>query len=118
MRLGRALGSGGQDGHRPLDAVGGLFLSDLQCLFHSTLVDLVQHRIGGLAVQRVIAVGQLALRPGVWDLLDQDHDVRHECGSSSSKESRSSALGTLVTYFSTAQPMLLVGNFVRSALTP
>ena len=100
-RLGGALGTGGQHGHR---AVAALALLDLQRLFDRALVDLVQHRVGGLTVQRVIAVSQLALRPGVWDLLDQDHDVRHECGSSSSKEARSSRLRYLGTRFRNAPP--------------
>jgi len=94
-RLGGALGARGQHGHRPVDAVGGLFLPDLQRFFDGALVDLVQNRVGGLAVQRVIAVGELALRPGVRDLLDQDHDVRHEFASSSSKGFHSGRLRDL-----------------------
>ena len=78
-RLGGALRARGQQGHRALGAVGGLFLPDQQRLFDGALVDLVQHGVGGLTVQGPVAVGELALRPGVWDLLDQDHDVRHEC---------------------------------------
>src|SRR5262249_19817352 len=60
-RLGSPLGARGQHGDRALDAVGGLFLPDLQRLFYRALVDLVQHRVGGLAVQREIAVSELAL---------------------------------------------------------
>jgi hypothetical protein len=42
-------------------AVGGLFLPDQQRLFDGALVDLIQHGVGGLAVQRPIAVGEFAL---------------------------------------------------------
>src|SRR5699024_7254545 len=45
--------------------------------------------VGGVAIKGEVTFGELALRPGVWDLFDQDHDVRHECASSSSKGSRS-----------------------------
>src|SRR6185436_10488872 len=54
-------------------------------LFDGPLVDLVEHGVGGLTVEGEIAVGQLALRPRVRDLFDQDHDIRHDSGSSSSK---------------------------------
>src|SRR6476469_8283099 len=81
-RLGGALGSGGQHGHRRIAAFP---LLDQQRLFDSALVDLVEHGVGGLAVKGEVAVGQLPFRPRVRDLLDQDHDVRHESGSSSSK---------------------------------
>ena len=81
-RLGGALGAGCQHGH---SAVAAFLLLDQQRFFDGALVDLVEHGVGGLAVEGAIAVGQLALRPGVWDLFDQDHDVRHESGSSSSK---------------------------------
>src|SRR5882724_2337044 len=114
-RLGGALRARGEHGDRALAA---LPLADLQRLFHRAFVDLIQHRVGALAVQRVIAVGQLALRPGVWDLLDQDHDVRHECGSSSSKASRSGRLRDFGHEIRNRTGMLLAGNFARSALTP
>jgi hypothetical protein len=60
-RLGGPLRSGGQHGHRSLGAVGGLFLPDEQRLFDGAFVDLVQHGVGGLAVQRPVAVREFAL---------------------------------------------------------
>src|SRR6478672_4655132 len=83
--LGRALGAGCEHCHSALSAVGGFLLLDQKRLFDGPLVDLVEHGVGGLTVEGEIAVGQLALRPRVWDLFDQDHDVRHDSGSSSSE---------------------------------
>src|ERR1700733_13313494 len=60
-RLSRPLGTRGQHRHRSLFAVGGFLLADQQRLFDGALVDLVQHGVGGLAVQRPIAVFEFAL---------------------------------------------------------
>ncbi|GFG89559.1 hypothetical protein MBOU_16010 [Mycobacterium bourgelatii] len=98
--FGGALGAGGQHGDR---AFAAFPLPDLQRFLDGALVDLVQDRVGSLAVERPVTVFQLALGPGVWDLLDQDHDVRHGCGSSSSKVSGSAHCGTSVTRLATAQ---------------
>ena len=114
-RLGGALGAGGQDGDGALGAVGGFLLLDQQRLFDGALVDLVEHGVGGLAVKGEVAVGQLAFRPRVWDLFDQDHDVRHESGSSSSI---GPAARPANTTFQAITTMLLVGNLRWFAGTP
>ncbi len=114
-RLGGALGTGGQHRDGALGAVGGCLLLDQQGLFDGALVDLVEHGIGGLAVKGEVAVGQLALRPGIWDLFDQDHDVRHESGSSSSNGAAGRPANTTVEAMTT---MLLVGNLRWFAGTP
>jgi hypothetical protein len=69
-RLGRPLRAHRQDGD--LAAVG---LLEPERLLHRVLVDLVHHRVDRLAVQRVVRLGQPALRPGVGHLLDQYDDV-------------------------------------------
>ncbi len=78
---------------------------DQQRFLDGALVDLVEHGVCRLTVERVVAVGQLALRPGVRDLLDQDHDVRHESGSSSSMRPQAACPTTMMQ-----PPVLLVGN--------
>ena len=75
-RLGGTLGTGGQHGH---GALAALFLLDQQRLFDGALVDLVQHGVGGLTIEGEVTGGELALRPCVWDLFDQNHDVGHGC---------------------------------------
>ena len=76
--VGGAVRTGGEHGH--LAALG---LLDQQRFFDGALVDLVEHGVGGLAVEREVTVGELALGPGVGDLLDQNDDVRHGSSSTS-----------------------------------
>src|SRR5690606_1276494 len=70
--VGRTVGTDAQDGHL---AFAGLL--DLERLFDGTLVDLVDHRVGGLTVQGVVTLVELALRVRVRHLLDQYNDVGH-----------------------------------------
>ena len=66
--------------HGDLGAVVGLL--ELQRLLDRPLVDLVEHRVGGVAVQRPRPLAQLAFRIGVGHLLDQHDDV-HRTSSTS-----------------------------------
>ena len=59
-----------------------LRLLELQRLLDRPLVDLVEHRVGGVAVQHPVRVAQLAFRIGVGHLLDQHDDV-HRTSSTS-----------------------------------
>jgi hypothetical protein len=56
----------------------GLF--EAQALLDGVLVDLVDHGVDGLTVQRVVGLRQPALGPGVRYLLDQDDDVHARSG--------------------------------------
>ena len=76
--VGGAVRTCGEDGH-----LAALSLLDQERFLDGALVDLVEHCIGGLAVKRVVTVGQLALGPRVGDLLDQNNNVRHGSSSTS-----------------------------------
>ena len=58
-------------------ALGFFLLFDQQRRFDSALVDLVQDGIGGVPIEGEVTVAELALRPCVRDLFDQNHDVGH-----------------------------------------
>ena len=82
-RLGGALGAGGQDGDRALVAVRSFSLISSAS---STARSLISSSTASAASRSSVKSPsvQLALRPRVRDLFDQDHDVRHDSGSSSS----------------------------------
>ena len=78
--LAKAIGTVGAHGqHGDLGAV--VCLLELQRRLDRALVDLIQHRVGGVAVQDPV-VAQLAFGIGVGHLLDQHDDV-HRTSSTS-----------------------------------
>lgn len=77
-RVGGAIGACGQN----LDLTALSFL-DEQGFFDGPLVDLVENGVCSLAIEGVVTVAELALGPCVWNLLDQNNDVRHGSASTS-----------------------------------
>ena len=76
-RLAGPLGPQRQDDDLAGPALGFFLLLDQQRRFDGAFVDLVQDGIGGVAIEGEVTVAELALRPCVRDLLDQNHDVGH-----------------------------------------
>src|SRR5699024_5802961 len=60
-----------------------LGLLDLEGLFDRALVDLIQHGVRCLAVQGEVPLAELALGPGVRNLLDQYDNVWHRSSPTS-----------------------------------
>jgi hypothetical protein len=71
--VGRLLRAHGDD--RDLAAVS---LSLAKALLDRVVVEFVDHGIGGVPIQSAVICPELALRPGVRYLLDQDHDVHDQ----------------------------------------
>jgi hypothetical protein len=95
---------------------GGAGLAELQRLFDGALIDLVQNGVGGLTIEGEVTGGELALRPRVWDLFDQNHDVGH--GGVVLLAGVARPVGRTFWVTCADHSMLLVGNFWWVAPTP
>ena len=74
--------------HRQDRDLAAVRLLQPQAFLDRVLVELVDHRVGGVAVQRAVLGPQRALRPGVRHLLHQDDDVHDRRPTSNTNNSR------------------------------